>query len=111
MQNDCLRTVLGAYRATPVQVLEAEAEIPSMRIQLDTALLRSKALRGTHPLVEAGIRKIRRKLQPRRGRRKIPPLPPTKLKEAWAARSLTMGVQELRESRTEQKNLRKKVQK
>ena len=30
MQNECLRIVLGAYRATPVQVLEAEAEILSI---------------------------------------------------------------------------------
>ena len=51
IQNDCLRTVLGAYRATPVQVLEAEADVSSIRIQLDKALLGLKALRGTYPLV------------------------------------------------------------
>ena len=30
IQNGCLRMVLGAYRATPMQVLEAEAEVPSI---------------------------------------------------------------------------------
>ena len=75
IQNDCLRTVLGAYRVTPVQVLEAEADVSSIRIQLDKALLELKALRGTHPLVQEGNRKIRRKLQPKRGRR-ITLLPP-----------------------------------
>ena len=51
IQNNCLRIVLGAYRVTPVQVLEAEANVSSIRIQLDKALLGLKALRGTHLLV------------------------------------------------------------
>ena len=51
IQNNCLRTVLGAYRVTSVQVLEAEADVSSIRIQLDKALLGLKALRGTHLLV------------------------------------------------------------
>ena len=51
IQNNCLRIVLGAYRVTPVQVLEAEADVSSIRIQLDKALLGLKALRGTYPLV------------------------------------------------------------
>ena len=91
IQNNCLRTVLGAYRTTPVQVLEAEADVSSIRIQLDKALLGSKALRGTHPLVYEGNRRIRRKLQPKRGRRITPPPPPSQEKEAWAARYLGVG--------------------
>ena len=62
IQNDCLRTVLGAYRVTSVQVLEAEADVSSIRIQLDKTLLELKALRGTHLLVQEGNRRIRRKL-------------------------------------------------
>ena len=62
IQNNCLRIVLGAYRVTPVQVLEAEADVSSIRIQLDKALLGLKALRGTYLLVQEGNRRIRRKL-------------------------------------------------
>ena len=51
IQNNCLKIVLGAYRATLVQVLEAEADISSIRIQLDKALLGLKALRDTYLLV------------------------------------------------------------
>lgn len=39
VQNNCPRSILGAYKATPVQVLEAEAEVPPVRIQLGRALL------------------------------------------------------------------------
>ena len=69
IQNDCLRTVLGAYRVTPVQVLEAEADVSSIRIELDKALLGLKALRGTYLLVQERNRRIKRKLQPKKGRR------------------------------------------
>ena len=75
IQNNCLRIVLEAYRATPVQVLEAEADVSSIKIQLDKALLGLKALKGTHPLVQEGNRRIKRKLQSKRGRRITPPLP------------------------------------
>ena len=91
IQNNCLRIVLGAYRVTPVQVLEAEADIFSIRIQLDKALLGLKALRGTHLLVQEGNRRIRRKLQPKRGRRITPLLPLSQEKEAQAARYLGVG--------------------
>ena len=66
LQNDCLRAVLGAYKATLVEVLEAEAEIPSLRIQLDGILLKKKALKGTHPTVQSGNAKIRRRKERRR---------------------------------------------
>ena len=75
IQNNCLRIVLGAYRVTPVQVLKAEADVSSIRIQLDKALLGLKALRGIYLLVQEGNRRIRRKLQPKRGRRITPLLP------------------------------------
>ena len=109
IQNNCLRTVLGAYRATPIQVLEAEADVSSIRIQLDKALLGLKAFRGTHPLVQEGNRRIKRKLQPKRGRR-ITPLPPlSQEKEAWAARYLGVGPQRLKEERRDPRVLKKKI--
>ena len=91
IQNNCLRIVLGAYRVTPVQVLEAEADVSSIRIQLDKALLGLKALRGTYPLVQEGNRRIKRKLQPKKGRRITLPLPLSQEKEAQAARYLGIG--------------------
>ena len=91
IQNNYLRIVLEAYRVTPVLVLEAEADISSIRIQLDKALLGLKALRGTYPLVQEGNRRIRRKFQPKRGRRITLLLPLSQKKEAQAARYLGIG--------------------
>lgn len=34
-QNRCLKTGLGAYKATPIAILEAESSMPSIRIALD----------------------------------------------------------------------------
>ena len=67
IQNKGLRKVLGAYKATPIPVLEAEAGIPSVRDFLDKALLRSKILRGTHETVLKGNAKIKSRLQPKVG--------------------------------------------
>ena len=91
IQNNCLRTVLRAYRVIPIQVLETEADVSLIRIQLDKAFLGLKALRGTHLLVQEGNRRIRRKLQPKRGRRITPLLPLSQEKEAQAARYLGIG--------------------
>ena len=76
---------------------------------MDKALLGSKALRGTHPLVQKGNRRIRRKLQPKRGRRITPPLPPSQEKEAWAARYLGVEPQRLKEKRRDPRVLKKKI--
>lgn len=35
MQNRCLRIVAGAYKATPIEVLQAETMLPPMQVHLD----------------------------------------------------------------------------
>ena len=39
IQNECLRKVTGAYRATPIPVLEAEASVAPLEYQLDKLVL------------------------------------------------------------------------
>ena len=39
VQNSCLRTVLGAYKATPIPVLQEELEIPSIKAYLQQTRL------------------------------------------------------------------------
>ena len=130
MQNKSLRKVLGAYRATPVPVLEAEAGILPMRIQLDKAVLRSKAARGTHEVVRKSNERIWKRMQPKRGRRIELPDTPSKEKEQWTKRSLNLpssvilgsinqrrpkdhdrspGTQTPQQTQTDWPNLRKKV--
>ncbi len=62
IQNKGLRKVLGAYKATLIPVLKAEAGIPSVRDFLDKALLRSKILRGIYKIVLRGNAKIKSRL-------------------------------------------------
>ena len=88
VQNDYLRTVLGAYRATPVPVLEVEAVIPSIQLQLDKIVMNSAALKETHPVIIEGKRKIRKSLKGKRGRvRRLNPTPIDE-NEVQALRSL-----------------------
>lgn len=57
-QNQCLKTVLGVYKATPVAVLEAESDIPSIQTALNHAVLRMQALQGIHLVTKAGNAQI-----------------------------------------------------
>ena len=88
IQNGCLRKVLGAYRATSVNVLEAEAEIAPMQTTLDMAVLRNQATRGTHSVTKIGNSKIRRRLRGKRGQKRAKIDSPTEEKEKWALRAL-----------------------
>lgn len=54
--------MLGAYKATPTAVLEAEPDMPSIHITLNHAVLRMQALRGIHPVTKVGNARIPRNL-------------------------------------------------
>jgi len=88
VQNDCLRTVLGAFRATPVPILEAESIISPIDLQLDRLVLRYQASRGNHPLTQTGNKHIWSRLQGRGTRGRAIPPTPLEEREAWALRSL-----------------------
>ena len=88
IQNKCLRKVTGAYRATPIPVLEAEASVAPLEYQLDKLVLQYQALRGTHPATKEGNERIARHFQGRRGRKKRRQPTPTTKKEAWALKAL-----------------------
>jgi len=70
VQNGGLGTVLGAFKATSTQVLEAESGVLPIRIGLDQSVLRALAVRGIHPLTKEGNARIRRRLKGKRGRAK-----------------------------------------
>ena len=88
LQNDGIRTSLGAFRATPIPVLEVEAAVPSIQDHLDHLVLKDKALRGTHPVTVKGNRVIRRRLRGKRGRVRAYVPTPTEEKEQWALQEI-----------------------
>ena len=86
IQNTGLRIVTGAFKATPLQSLEAECTIPPIDLYMDSLhasfqlrLLRSK----TQPLIDSACLRIRNQLRGRRGRRKHYKLTPGQTRKRW----------------------------
>ena len=83
IQDRCLRTVAGAYRATPVPVLEAETHIPPIAIQLNR-LQRNARRRLEHSSghIKKSCKLIAETLRGARGRRRNAALTPGRRKAA-----------------------------
>ena len=94
VQNDYLRTVLGAYRAISVPVLEVEAVIPPIQLQLDKIVINSATLKEIHPVIIEGKRKIRKSLKGKRERVRRLNLTPIDENEVQALRSLGVKSQD-----------------
>ena len=103
IQNGCLRKVTGAYRATPIPVLEAEASVAPLGYQLDKLVLQHQALRGTHANTKEGNERIARHLQSGRGRKRKRVPTPTVEKETWALKALDAKSWELAATGTRKK--------
>jgi len=85
LQNKCLRTVTGAYKATPTQALETEAFIPPIDLYLDgrAAAFQERLQRSeASEVVEEARRTIYRRL--RLHRRKNIKSTPGEMREEWA---------------------------
>jgi exonuclease III len=84
IQNQGLRRVLGAFKATPIPVLEAEAAVQPIGIWLEQAVLSYQLTKGIHPITKISNRRIRAILSPDRG----PPMragkTPMQKKQDWA---------------------------
>ena len=87
IQNNCLRTIARAFKATPIPVLEAETYIAPIDIHLDQLQAQAR-----HRLCQGGQKKfiinacnsIANKLRGRAGRKLAPASTPGTLKYAWA---------------------------
>ena len=84
LQNKCLRSITGAYTATNVKVLEAEAGVIPVDIHLDQAVLRARDVQRCREVIWQAKEKIRRRLRGKRGRRSQPGDIPMLIKDAWA---------------------------
>lgn len=54
LQNKCLRSITGAYKATNTKVLEAESGVVSLDLSLDQTVLRSRDAPQCSEVVEIG---------------------------------------------------------
>ena len=92
IQNKCLRTIAGAFKATPIAVLEAETYIAPIDIHLDQLQTQAR-----HRLCQGGQKKfiinacdsIANKLRGRAGRKRAPASTPGMLKHACAKKIIS----------------------
>lgn len=71
VQNKCLRTIAGAYRATPIQALETETFIPPIDLYLDSriaAFQRRLQASPTYDQIQKACQAIARRLKLRKPR-------------------------------------------
>ena len=91
MQDKCLRTVTGAFKATPVEVLEAETFIAPMELHLDNLQIKARyrlLAAGQAKLISKACNTIANKLRGKAGRKRTQHLTPGELKYEWASKML-----------------------
>src|SRR6266511_5650201 len=72
-QNKCLRTVAGAYKATPTRILELEICIPPLNIYLNSrvaAFRQRLRILGIGRIIERAYKYLRIRFRNRRKRRR-----------------------------------------
>ena len=86
MQNTCLRTIAGAFKATPISVLEAETFIAPIDTHLDMlqAQARHRLRAGGQLKIISACNKIADKLRGKAGRKRLQKPTPGKLNHIWA---------------------------
>lgn len=73
VQNECLRTIAGAFKATPTSALEVETAIPPLDLYLNERIASFRyrhQTKGMQELVSAACEQTRRKLARTRRRRR-----------------------------------------
>jgi hypothetical protein len=89
VQNCCLQMVSGAYRATPIQLLESETGILTLRDYLAMFQAQYQLQKTDTPvaeLISSACEQIRNQLRGRRGRRRQQPTTPGVQKLEWYQR-------------------------
>ena len=92
LQNKCLRSITGAYKATNTKVLEAESGVIPLDIYLDQIILRSRDKPRCSEVIMLEKTKIRRKLSNRRGKKLRPKATPMAIKDTWTRDTMDKAV-------------------
>ena len=84
LQNKCLRSIIRAYKATNIKVLEAQAGVLPLDIYLDQTSTRRSMMPG---VMNSAKEKIRKRLRGKSARSQ-PGDTPMLVKDAWAEKNL-----------------------
>ncbi len=85
-QNRCLCTIAGAYKATPILLLESETRVLPIRTYLSMLQAQYRARTKDLPvraLLKKACKRIQTQLQGQRGRQRMRKETPSNSKEAW----------------------------
>ena len=88
LQNKCLRSITGTYKATNTKVLEAESGVIPLDIHLDQAVSRSRDAPRCSEIMKLAKARIRRKLHGKRRRERQPRATLMSTKDRWAKESM-----------------------
>lgn len=87
LQNKCLRTVSGAFKATPIKALDAETPVAPLSLHLNCLQAKARArmrATGQSRVIAKQCKKIEEKLKNHVGRARIPTATPGAQKTVWA---------------------------
>src|SRR5450755_1240857 len=96
IQNRCLRTIAGAYKATPILLLESETGILPVRTHFSKLQAQYQLRKQNSPvvrLITSACERIQRQLQGSRGRTRRHPTTPGVQKLAWYQKLLRTNPQ------------------
>ena len=88
LQNKCLRSITGAYKATNIEVLEAELGVVPFNIHLDQIVLKSRDNSKCVEVIRSAKTRIHKKLGGKRGRERQLGATPMSIKDRWAKESM-----------------------
>jgi len=84
IQNKGLRIITGAFKATNISVLQAEAGIPPVYFYLNRLVLMALSKYSIHEAIKIGTRKIRQRLTKQSDPKKTETKTPAQKKLKWA---------------------------
>ena len=97
-QNQGLRQVLGAFKATPIRQLETEAYVPPLDLWLNGRIARFQAQlerTGIARQINDACTAIRIQLRTQRQRRRAPPVTPAAKRRQWVEKWIGTPLEQL----------------
>ena len=89
IQNKCLRVIAGAYKATPIEILQAETHIPPLTQHLDRLQTKTRSRISNseqEKIIKQACNRIQVKLRGKRGQSRVAEKTPGTRKREWVTK-------------------------
>ena len=88
MENKCLKSITGIYKATNTRVLEVEAGVVPLDLHLDQIVLQSRDTPRCGKVIRLAKARIHRKLRGKSGKESQPSVTPMAAKDEWVRKEM-----------------------